>query len=112
MSYIKGYAQVINKGLYNDEKEKQLYLEIISDEATRLTSLINDLFELAKMEEGKLDLHFEWLDLSDIISSSVNKVHLKAKEKGIKLEMDIPRNCPLVFTDGRRLEQASTASSN
>ncbi|OHR73584.1 hypothetical protein HMPREF3291_18750 [Bacillus sp. HMSC76G11] len=105
ISYIKGYAEVITKGLYKGEKEKQLYLEIITDEASRLTSLINDLFELAKMEEGKLDLHFEWLDISDIISSSVKKVYLRAKEKGIKLEMDIPRKCPLVFTDGRRLEQ-------
>lgn len=105
ISYIKGYAQVLNDGLYKNEKEKEFYLSIIQDESTRLTSLINDLFELSKMEEGKLDLNFERLDISDIIVSSVNKVHLKAREKNLKIETHLPSNCPLVLTDGRRLEQ-------
>lgn len=105
ISYIKGYSHVLRKSLYRTEEEKNQYLDIINDEATRLTTLINDLFELSKMEEGKLDLNFELLDISDIVKSSINKVNLKANEKNIKIISDMTMKIPLFITDGRRLEQ-------
>ncbi|MFC0274850.1 sensor histidine kinase [Metabacillus herbersteinensis] len=105
ISYIKGYSHVLRKSLYRNEEEKNQYLDIINDEATRLTTLINDLFELSKMEEGKLDLNLELIDISDIVISSINKVNLKANEKNIKIILDLATEIPLFYTDGRRLEQ-------
>ena len=55
-------------------RKKKQYLMIIYDESTRLAELINDLFELAKMEEGKLDLDFEWVDISEVLISSVKRL--------------------------------------
>ncbi|MBP1080206.1 sensor histidine kinase [Bacillus capparidis] len=105
ISYIKGYSMVLRDELYKNEKEKNQYLTIIHDESTRLTDLINDLFELAKMEEGKLDLNYARTDISDIINSSVRKINLKAKEKGIRITLNTPSDHTLLYTDGRRLEQ-------
>ncbi|MFC0274821.1 ATP-binding protein [Metabacillus herbersteinensis] len=105
ISYVKGYAQVLRKKLYQNEEEKNKYLDIINDESTRLTSLIDDLFELAKIEEGKLDLKVELIDIPEIVLASVDKVNLKAKEKSITIKVDILYNVPMLRTDGRRLEQ-------
>lgn len=105
ISYIKGYSDVIKKELYQNEEEKEQYLTIINEESTRLTTLINDLFELSKMEEGKVDLHYEWLDIRDILNSSVKKVALKASEKNINVSLKASTDYPLLYTDGIRLEQ-------
>ncbi|KYC75520.1 MULTISPECIES: sensor histidine kinase [Bacillus] len=105
ISYIKGYSKVVKDELYDSEEEKKQYLMIIYDESTRLAELINDLFELAKMEEGKLDLDFEWVDISEVLISSVKKVDLKAKEKGINIHLSTKTGNPFLFSDGRRLEQ-------
>jgi signal transduction histidine kinase len=105
ISYIKGYIQVIQDKLYKDEKEKDLYLSILLDEANQLNALITDLFELSKIEGGQLDLHFNWINIHDLIENCLIKVALKAKESEIHLQKELDANIPFIYTDGVRLEQ-------
>lgn len=72
--------------MYETEEEKDRYLDIIYKEGVRLQHLVDDLFELAKMEEGKISLSMEWIDLRNVVYQSVQKVSLKAKEKGIGVD--------------------------
>ncbi|MFY0760830.1 ATP-binding protein [Metabacillus dongyingensis] len=105
ISYIKGYIQVIQDKLYKDEKEKDLYLSIVLDEANQLNALITDLFELSKIEGGQFDLHFNWINIHDLIENCLIKVALKAKESEIILQKELDDNIPFIYTDGVRLEQ-------
>ncbi|WP_409304918.1 sensor histidine kinase [Peribacillus sp. SCS-155] len=105
ISYIKGYAQVLNDGLYGNEEEKRLYLSILQDESQRLTTLMNDLFELSKIEEGRIELTYEWVNIGEILEDCIQKSSLKAKEKGVTIYQELEPNMPLQFTDGLRIEQ-------
>ncbi|MFC4767008.1 sensor histidine kinase [Effusibacillus consociatus] len=105
ITYLEGYSKVLKDRLYQTEEEKEQYLEIIHQESKRLTRLIDDLFELSKMEEGKVGLNFEWIDLAEIVENSVQKTSLKAKAKGLEIKADIQRDLPLVWGDGLRMEQ-------
>ncbi|OAH52903.1 hypothetical protein AWH48_13945 [Domibacillus aminovorans] len=105
ISYIKGYSEVLRKGMVQSEMERNLYLMIIEDESTRLAALINDLFELAKMEEGKLDLHPEWIEMDDILTSAIKKVSLKATEKKIAILLQPSHDHLMIYVDAIRLEQ-------
>lgn len=105
ITYLEGYAKVLSDELYDTEEEKKQYLSIIYQEALRLNRLIHDLFELSKMEEGKIDLSLEWVDLKEIIENGINKVQLKVKEKGLHLYSDLHDQVPLVYVDGLRMEQ-------
>jgi signal transduction histidine kinase len=104
ITYLEGYAKVLSDGLYDTEEEKQQYLAIIHQEALKLNCLIHDLFELSKMEEGKINLTLEWVDMKELVESSVQKVKLKAKDKGLALYFE-KREIPLVYADGLRMEQ-------
>ncbi|MET1030920.1 sensor histidine kinase [Domibacillus tundrae] len=106
ISYIKGYSEVLRKGMIENEAEKQQYAAIIEDESKRLTALINDLFELAKMEEGKLDLHPEWVEVDDVLKSAIAKARLKASEKKIDVIFDTSSELLKLHIDPIRLEQA------
>ncbi len=105
ISYIKGYSEVLRKGMVQSEMERNQYLMIIEDESARLAALINDLFELAKMEEGKLDLHPEWIEMDDILTSAIKKVSLKATEKKIAILLQPSHDHPMIYVDAIRLEQ-------
>ncbi|WP_251587514.1 HAMP domain-containing sensor histidine kinase [Paenibacillus macerans] len=105
ITYLEGYAKVLKNRLYDTEEEKDRYLDIIHEEALRLQHLINDLFELAKMEEGKIALSLEWIDLAEIADNAVRKVRLKAAGKGLLLRTKINNGIPLVCGDGLRTEQ-------
>lgn len=104
-SYLKGYANVLKNNLYETEKERQLYLTIIEDETERIMRLINDLFDLSKMEEGQIDLQMEAVDLAEIMETSVLKIWIELEKKGLTLVRDIDRDIPLIEADGNRLEQ-------
>lgn len=104
VTYLKGYANVLTHGLVDHEEEKQQYLHIIADEAHRLTVIINDLFELAKMEEGKMAFHLESVDVRRAVEKSVNKVRIKAEQKGLQLVSAL-ETIPRCLVDPVRLEQ-------
>ncbi len=105
ITYLEGYAKVVKEKLYTSEEEKDKYLDIIQEEAVRLQRLVNDLFELAKMEEGKISLTLEWIDLTEIVRSAVRKMEWRVKEKGLKLLANYDSNAPLIQGDGLRMEQ-------
>ncbi|MEK4997656.1 sensor histidine kinase [Paenibacillus sp. FSL H7-0918] len=105
ITYLEGYTKVIKDGLYETEGERDLYLDIIHQEAHRLQHLVDDLFELAKMEEGKVTLTQEWIDLSKLAEQAVRRVELKAKEKGLHLKLQLSGDAYMIRGDQKRMEQ-------
>ncbi|MFA7746157.1 MULTISPECIES: ATP-binding protein [Salinicoccus] len=108
ISYLKGYAQVLKQGLYQSEEEKLQYLNIIEDETDRLVILINDLFDLSKMEEGKIDLQMSTIDLTEVLESALFKVKMEIEKKGLTLKIQVDESVPHIEADGIRLEQIFT----
>jgi len=108
ISYLSGYASVLRKNLYNNNQEKEEYLSIIENEASRLTLLINDLFELSKMEENKIDLYREWIDVEELIDGVINRAKLNANKKGVALKYEPGKHMKMILSDGMRLEQILT----
>ncbi|WP_150273849.1 sensor histidine kinase [Paenibacillus tepidiphilus] len=105
ITYLQGYAKVVRSGLYQNEEEKELYLEIIGQEAHRIQHLVDDLFELAKMEEGKIPLKLETVDLAQIAAQAVRKQELAVKAKDLRLQVDIPGHTVAMTGDTKRIEQ-------
>ncbi len=105
ITYLEGYANVLQEGLYHSEEEKNQYLSIIATETRRLIHLINDLFDLAKAEEEQLGMNKEAVQLSRVLKAVIVKVGLKAKEKGIQIIEDISEQDKTILGDEQRLEQ-------
>lgn len=105
ITYLEGYSQVLSEGLIESEEEMKQYLQIIRDEARRMKRLVDDLFELSRMEEGKLSINEEWVDLSEVLWRVGNRIGPGAAAKGLELDLDIGTDVPLVRGDGNRMEQ-------
>jgi signal transduction histidine kinase len=105
ITYLEGYANVVENKLYKTEEEKNQYLQIIQQEAKRMSSLVNDLFELSKLEEGKLHLQFEEIDLIEVVENAVSKTKIKAEQKELKINFSSAQQVPSIYADGLRMEQ-------
>ncbi len=90
-------------GPLTPEQEQQL--KIIQTSARHLLSLINDILDLAKIESGKVELHFETIFVRDVIADVVTALGPVAQEKGLVLEADIPSERIPVRADRRALQQ-------
>jgi signal transduction histidine kinase len=105
VTYLEGYAKVLNDGLFESEEERRRYLDIIYQESLRLKHMIHDLFELAKMEEGQYELEREWIDLGEVAEAAVSKVQLKARSKGLRVLVRNQAGEGRLYADGYRMEQ-------
>lgn len=105
ITYLQGYSDVLQKELYDSEEEKLQYIRVIHEEAGRLKGLVQDLFELANMEEGQFSMEREPTDLARVLAECVQRLELRVKEKGISLVKRIPEEQMIIDADARRLEQ-------
>lgn len=106
ITYLTGYTDVLQKGLVHSEEDQQRYLSIIKDESERLSKLVHDLFELAILDEGKLDLSLEPVDVNDLIFSICQNLSVMVKEKGIALKPSSVSKSPLwIEADFDRMTQ-------
>lgn len=105
ISYLRGYAQLVRDHHYRDKEELETYSMIIENESDRLAKLIQDLFELSKMEEGRIKLYFQSIDIEDVIKESIRKIELKAMKKNLDLVVEIRDQLPSIYSDGSRIEQ-------
>lgn len=105
VTYLTGYAKVLKERLYETEEEHNQYLDIIENEGNRLNVLINDLFELSKMEAGRITLNIEPIDIVEILENVIAKMQLSAKQKGLTIEHQFDPYVNFIVGDGERIEQ-------
>lgn len=81
------------------------YVDDIRTSANLLLNLINDILDVSAIEAGKLDLHEEDLDVSDVAATAIRLVRARIDEKNLRLELDMPAGGPRLRADRRRLKQ-------
>ena len=81
------------------------FLGIIIKESERLTRLINQILDLAKMEAGSMEWNMADLDPGPAIEEAVAVTHALFRERRVELEVDLPNRLPDVHADQDRLVQ-------
>ena len=105
LTTIKGFVSVILSGEVGPLNEQQTnFLNITDQSVNRLTHLISDLLDLSRLN-GKVEMEFQQLDLSELVRSSVSSMLLKAKEKNVELSNEILHSLPKVKADTRWIGQ-------
>lgn len=86
LTYIKGYADIANRpGI--SEQEKQQYLAIIQEETTNLTKLIQQLFELAQLDQNQFSIRKEKVPLDALFQSVIALVRPAFDDKQIAISV-------------------------
>jgi signal transduction histidine kinase len=100
LASMQGYIEtLIIKEENLDQQTRAKYLEIARKHATHLSGLIQDLFELAKLDSGRVAPRFEEFPLIDLIYDVVQEFELQAKAAQIELQVSPPGEAVLVYAD-------------
>jgi signal transduction histidine kinase/CheY-like chemotaxis protein len=120
LTSVLGFAKIIKKRLEErifplvrteDKKVAQTIrqvvdnLNVVVSEGERLTKLIDDVLDLAKIEAGKLEWHMEDVAIADVIDQATAATSSLFEQKGLRLSKDVAANLPLVRGDRDRLVQ-------
>lgn len=81
------------------ETKRTKYLKTAKTSCSEIFTLLDTLLELQKIEEGKLELHYDKVNPTEIILHIVNSLHVKTEAAGKFLTYDFPENLPYVKVD-------------
>jgi signal transduction histidine kinase len=87
-----------------DEIKK--YMELIDDETSRMTRLVQDLLLLSSIDAGNWTLHKSAIDVDTLLINLYEKFETICRQKNIHLQLTIPEECfPTLISDADRLNQ-------
>jgi len=109
ISMVQGYSEALLDDIAASPEEQRQHVQIIHEESLRMGRLVKDLLDLAKMQSGHLEMHFDRLVLQELLHRVERKYMPIARDRGILLEFEMPEQ-PLVMNraDEGRLEQVLT----
>ena len=91
LTSINLYSSLLRDGKLGKINPKQKNAaSVVKDETTRLSTLINDILDLSRLEEGKLKLRLSIFDLYSFVESSPSSY--LARQKGIKIINNVPKD--------------------
>ncbi len=109
LTAIKGSIGLILGGVTGDiPADAERMLHITQKNTDRLIRLINEVLDVAKIEAGAIQMHFDKFSLVDTIDHAVLGIEAFAHTQGIKLLWEKPQLTPLVVIDRDRIEQVMT----
>lgn len=109
ITYIVGYAEALQKNLYQNEAEQKKAVDLIADKSIFLQKLVDDLFQLSKMEANQFSFEFVQMKVHQLASFLGKKYEAELADAGIDylLETDPRLNDEdyEVLVDLKRIEQ-------
>jgi two-component system cell cycle sensor histidine kinase PleC len=106
LNAINGFSEIMANELFGplgDARYKGYAGDILKS-GQHLLSLINDILDMAKIEAGKLTLHYEQVSLKEVVDDAARLMRGKIQEAGLNLLVDAPE-IPDIEADHRGLKQ-------
>ena len=86
LTSISGYAEIMKSGLVKPE-DMPKFSERIYDEACRLITLVEDIIKLSKLDEERVEIEKEDVDLYELAMDVCSRLSLPAERKGVQIKV-------------------------
>ncbi len=113
LTIINGYAEMLEDSLNKKQEDKKQaeyqerihQLKNIKIASKRLSELVNDILDVSRIEQGKLTIKTEKININNLIQEVLEQFAIKANEKNLKLEFDEKQNQLWVKADPKKVKQ-------
>ncbi len=105
LTSIRAFSEILNDNPRLDDAQRAKFLGIIIKESERLTRLINQVLDLAKIESGNAEWHTSQIDMREVVEDSVTATSQLFKDKGVALTAQLPEAVPPIIADRDRVMQ-------
>jgi len=105
LTSIRAFTEILLDDPEVELGQRKKFLGIITKETERLTRLINQVLDLAKIESGKAEWIESGVDMKEVISDTLAAMGQLFKEKAIEVEARLPDKVSAVTADLDRMIQ-------
>lgn len=104
LTSMRGFLEAMQDGTIGAEDYPK-YIEIVLSETRRMTNMVNDLLDLARIESGKTAVNPEIFDINELIRRVLLTFEARIYEKGIDVEIKFSHENLYVEADSAQISQ-------
>jgi Na+/proline symporter/nitrogen-specific signal transduction histidine kinase len=105
LTSIRAFSEILLAEPDVDRAERLRFLGIITRETERLTRLINQVLDMAKVSSGRADWQMTQVDVREVVADTLARMGPVFEERGVRLLAELPARTPPVRADVDRLIQ-------
>ena len=105
LTSISAVIEALADGMVQDPEMEQRYFDTAKKNISSLSHLIDDMFQMAQIDAGGLELHIESVSISDLISDTLESFTELAKRRYITLQGSVSPDLEEVQIDARRINR-------
>jgi len=105
LASTRALIEALADGVAADPQTESRYLSSASRELEHLSRLVDDLFELARIDAGLLQLSLEEASLHDLISDTISSFQPQADQRGVRLVGEVAGDVDPVLANPSRLQR-------
>jgi len=96
---IKALIERLRQGKVKSSHKKKEYYSVISQDADKLNSLVRNILDFSKVEEGRSEYIFKETDVAQLVEDEIENFERAKIYAGIKIDLQISRNIPRLYVD-------------
>ena len=105
LTSIRAFAELMRDDPQMDSEQRQQFLGLVVAEAERLSRLVNQVLDMAKIESGHAQWRHDAIDLRELIAHAVQTTGEAFRERGATVTVAQPDAVPVLHADRDRLLQ-------
>ncbi len=102
LTSIINYVDLIKREQVDNEKV-QNYIRVLDEKSQRLKQLTDDLVEASKITSGNISLHFERINLMELMNQTIGEFSEKFDERNLATVMNVNTRDAVIEADSRRI---------
>jgi two-component system phosphate regulon sensor histidine kinase PhoR len=106
LSLVRMFAELLQSGRVDSDDKRKQYLQIILSESERLSALIENVLDFARVERGKAGYDFSEAALGEVVARAIEACRIRADREQVDLVLAVEPGLPLVRVDERAIEIA------
>ncbi|HSY24815.1 MAG TPA: HAMP domain-containing sensor histidine kinase [Polyangiaceae bacterium] len=106
LALVRMFGEMLQSGRVTSEAKRQEYLDIIVGESERLSSLIENVLDFARVERGRQAYDFADGSVGDAVAKAVNVYRYRAEREAVDLVAEIEPALPNARIDERAIQLA------
>jgi Na+/proline symporter/nitrogen-specific signal transduction histidine kinase len=107
LTSIRSFSEILHDNEALPVDQRRAFLGIVIKESERLTRLINQVLDLAKIEAGRFEWQIEPVDMKALAGEAIAATGQLFKERRVRLEADLPDGLRAVLADRDQVMQVA-----
>src|SRR5579883_504635 len=105
LASLRALVETLENGALEDPPATREFLGRMHAEVDSLGQMVEELLELARIESGRLRVHFDRADIGQVVAEAVTRLEPQAERQGVRLALTVPAAPVTAVVDADRLKQ-------